>query len=343
MTTTEEKARKAAEQAERAAEAARAAKAAEEAAEAAKAAARNALKAAEQAAAEAGLIDDEERDEPPAAEVATEKADAKKTAAEKAAEKTEADEAEDSAGDGTDAVAEDATVETAGEPARDADEEPAGAPKAKKSVGLRKRRRTAPADAETGAEDAAGAVEAEEGDEAEEDGEEAEAAKAPRSRRPGFTLLSGVLVAVIVALVVGGTVLGLEFREQKAVEKARQQAVLASNRAAQDLSSYDYRTLDGDFKAATDQTTGKLRQQYDKLAQQLKTQAVAQQAVATTTVIKVGVVSATPDKVVTLVYANRSTATKDDKEKRLPEALRIRMTMQKAGDRWLASDLVVLS
>ncbi|WP_067812212.1 hypothetical protein [Actinomadura kijaniata] len=342
MTTTEEKARKAAEQAERAAEAARAAKAAEEAAEAAKAAARNALKAAEQAAAEAGLIDDEERDEPPAAEVTTEKADAKKADA----EKTKADEAEaeDSTGDGTDAAAEGVTD---GEPARDADEdvdeEPAEAPKAKKPVGLRKRRRTAPADAETDAEDAAEAVEAEEGDEVEEDGEETAAAKAPRSRRPGFTLLSGVLVAVIVALVVGGTVLGLEFREQKAVEKARQQAVLASNRAAQDLSSYDYRTLDGDFKAATDQTTGKLRQQYDKLSQQLKTQAVAQQAVATTTVIKVGVVSATPDKVVTLVYANRSTATKDDKEKRLPEALRIRMTMQKVGDRWLASDLVVLS
>ncbi|MGK5553506.1 hypothetical protein ACSNOI_17985 [Actinomadura kijaniata] len=333
MTTTEEKARKAAEQAERAAEAARAAKAAEEAAEAAKAAARNALKAAEQAAAEAGLIDDEERDEPPAAKVTT----AKPGTDQPGADEPGADEAGDSAGDGADTAAEDATAE---EPAEAADEEPDEAPKSRKPAGLRKRRRTAPADAETDAEDT---DEAENTDEAEEDDEGTEAAKAPRSRRSGFTLLSGVLVAVIVALVVGGTVLGLEFREQKAVEKARQQAVLASNRAAQDLSSYDYRTLDGDFKAATDQTTGKLREQYDKLAQQLKTQAVAQQAVATTTVIKVGVVSATPDKVVTLVYANRSTATKDDKEKRLPEALRIRMTMQKVGDRWLASDLVVLS
>lgn len=141
----------------------------------------------------------------------------------------------------------------------------------------------------------------------------------------------------------GTTALALKIKEQNATEEASKQAAIAASRAAQKLSSYDYQTLDADLKAASATTTGKLHTQYDKLAQQLRTVAVQQQAVSNTTVIKTGVVSATPDKVVALVYANRSSATKDDKQQRLPEPLRIKMTMVKEDGAWLASELTVLS
>ena len=118
---------------------------------------------------------------------------------------------------------------------------------------------------------------------------------------------------------------------------------MASSRAAQKLSSYDYQTLDADLKAASATTTGKLHSDYEKLAQELRTVAVQQQAVSNTTVMKVGVVSATPDKVVTLIYANRSSVTKNDKQQRLPEPLRIKMTMVKKDGKWLASELTVIS
>ncbi|MEO3829956.1 hypothetical protein [Actinomadura sp. B10D3] len=152
-----------------------------------------------------------------------------------------------------------------------------------------------------------------------------------------------VLVVLTIALGAGTTALALKLREQNATEEASKQGALAASRAAQKLSTYDYQTLDADLKAASATTTGKLHTQYDKLAQQLRTVAVQQQAVSNTTVIKTGVVSATPDKVVALVYANRSSATKNDKQQRLPEPLRIKMTMVKKDGKWLASELTVLS
>jgi Mce-associated membrane protein len=146
-----------------------------------------------------------------------------------------------------------------------------------------------------------------------------------------------------IALGVGTTVLGLKVKEQRATQQAVKEATFASSHTAQKMSTYDYRTLDADLKAASALTTGKLHTQYGKLAEELKTVAVPRQAISNTTVMKVGVVSATPDKVVTLVYANRSSATKDDKEQRLPESLRMKMTMVKKDGKWLASEVVLLS
>jgi Mce-associated membrane protein len=173
-------------------------------------------------------------------------------------------------------------------------------------------------------------------EESDDDGE-------PRRARLGFSTVIAVLAVLTIALGAGTTVLGLKVKEQRATQQAAKEATFASSHAAQKMSSYDYRTLDTDLKAASALTTGKLHTQYGKLADQLKTVAVQQQAVSNTTVMKIGVVSATPDKVVTLVYANRSSATKSDKEQRLPEPLRIKMTMVKKDGKWLASEVTVLS
>ncbi|MEU8340477.1 hypothetical protein AB0C74_02170 [Spirillospora sp. NPDC048832] len=177
-------------------------------------------------------------------------------------------------------------------------------------------------------------------EEAEEDGDDDEPR---RSRRGGLTTVIAVLAVLTVALGAGTTALYLKVSDQKATEEASKDASFASSRAAQKLSSYDFQTLDTDLKSASALTTGKLHTDYEKLAQELKTVAVQQQAVSNTTVMKVGVVSATPDKVVTLVYANRSSRTKADKQQRLPEPLRIKMTMVKKDGKWLASDLKVIS
>ncbi|GAA1796073.1 hypothetical protein [Actinomadura chokoriensis] len=180
-------------------------------------------------------------------------------------------------------------------------------------------------------------VDDEDDDEADEDDDE------PRRARLGLPTVIAVLAVLAIALGVGTTVLGLKVKEQKATEQAVKEASFASSHTAQKMSSYDYRTLDSDLKAASALTTGKLHTQYGKLAEQLRAVAVQRQAISNTTVMKVGVVSATPDKVVTLVYANRSSATKDDKEQRLPESLRIKMTMVKKDGKWLASEVTVLS
>jgi hypothetical protein len=158
--------------------------------------------------------------------------------------------------------------------------------------------------------------------------------------RAGAPLL---IVLAVVAALLGAAAAGLWIKrgELLATDEAAVQAVHAASQAARDLSSYDYRTLESDFKTASNQTTGTLHNEYDALAQQIRATAIQQQAVSQTTVIKAGVESAAPERVTALVYANRS-ATTTASPNRLPESLRIRMTMTKVSGRWLASDLQVL-
>ncbi|MFD0902253.1 hypothetical protein [Actinomadura sediminis] len=192
-------------------------------------------------------------------------------------------------------------------------------------------------------------------DEDDEDGEESEAAESDAeagdddapvrlsTRRGSPVLVTGVLAVVAVALAAGAVFLGLKVREQQATADARRDAVAAASNAAKALSSYDYRTLETDLKSASATTTGDLHKEFDALAAQLRTQATQQQAVSTTTILKAGAVSAKPDEVVVLVYANRASATNKDTEPRLPEPLRIRMVMVEKDGAWLAQKLQVIS
>ncbi|MFI0370349.1 hypothetical protein ACH35V_20955 [Actinomadura sp. 1N219] len=310
---------KAAEQAARAEEAAEAARLAEEAADKAREAARLAKIAADEAAAEADESDESDESEAPP-EDSEDGAETKKAVKSLQKPRRRQKDSED-ASDDDGASAEDSASPEAASATSDAaetDEDPETDEDASKPVRLKKTaaRKTAPKTAAT-----------------------------PRHRfRSGSpTAVVAVLVVLMIAFGAGTTALALEVREQNATETASKEASFAASRAAQKLSSYDYQTLDADLKAASATTTGKLRTDYDKLAQQLRTVAAQQQAVSTTTVIKVGVASATPDKVVALVYANRSSATKADKQQRLPEPLRIRMTMVKQDGKWLASELTVIS
>ena len=169
----------------------------------------------------------------------------------------------------------------------------------------------------------------------------------PRGRRwPGPRPRPGTQVVAVLALVAAVLTaaivsLGLERARLRTNDEASRQAVHAAAQAARDLSSYDYRTLESDFRTATGQTTGKLRDEYAALAQQIRATAIQQQAISQTTVIKAGAESASARRVTVLVFANRS-ATTTASPNRLPESLRIRLTMVKADDRWLASELQVL-
>ncbi|MDL4820909.1 hypothetical protein [Actinomadura opuntiae] len=157
-----------------------------------------------------------------------------------------------------------------------------------------------------------------------------------------FTLLA-VMTVLFLALGTAATVLILKDHKQNAIDDARRDGLWAASKAAQELSSYDYRTIDADTKAAAAMTTGKLHDDYVKQLPSFKAQATAQQLVGTTTVMKTGAISASPDKVVVLVYADRSSATKNDKTPQLPESLRLKMTMVKVDGKWLAQKVDVIS
>jgi Mce-associated membrane protein len=168
-----------------------------------------------------------------------------------------------------------------------------------------------------------------------------------RIRRPKVTIGTQILVLLgLVALALGVAVVSLLQRGDtlRSTEAGAQQAMYAAATAAQDLSSYDYRTLESDIKTAADQTTGKLKTDYEKQAQQIVTTARRQQAVVNGQTVKSGVVSATPDRAEVLVFLNQSTskAAVPEGQQRTPNQLRLLMTMQKVDGRWLVSKVDVL-
>jgi Mce-associated membrane protein len=154
-------------------------------------------------------------------------------------------------------------------------------------------------------------------------------------------LLALVTVALAVAVV------SLQHRRStlSGTDSGAQKAMYTAAQAAQDLSSYDYRTLESDIKTAAGQTTGKLRTDYQKQAQAIMATARQQQVVVNAQTVKSGVVSATPHEAVVLVFLNRTTskaAGAEAGQQRTPDQLRLLMTMNKVGDRWLVAKVDVM-
>jgi Mce-associated membrane protein len=161
-----------------------------------------------------------------------------------------------------------------------------------------------------------------------------------------------VAIAVVAALcvAVGATDLVLWLRGSGGSgggsdDKARTQAVAAARQAAHDILSYDYRTLDDDIARAKTETTGLFASQYAGSAGTLLAQARQLRAIVQATPSTPGVVSATPDEVVVLVFVDQASVKQAAGQKspttRIDQS-RVRMTMTKVGDRWLVSQLAAL-
>ncbi|KPC60186.1 hypothetical protein [Streptomyces chattanoogensis] len=178
-------------------------------------------------------------------------------------------------------------------------------------------------------------------------------AGAEKSAKPARRI-SGAVTAVLAALVVAGLVaaamLGWEYREDRRTQQARTEALAVARKAAPEILSYDYRHLDRDFAKARAHLTGSFAGKYRKTT----TRVVAPTAekyrgVVTATVAKppaggapaASVVSASPEKVVVLVFMNQVTNSTQVSGPRL-DLNRVRMTLVDTSGGWKVSALDAL-
>jgi Mce-associated membrane protein len=178
--------------------------------------------------------------------------------------------------------------------------------------------------------------------EPEEEGEEEREAAPWHSARGLLTLVSAVvLVAGLVAVVV----LGWRYEQGRRTQDAREQALAAAQEAAPAVLSYDYRQLNGDFARARAYLTGHFREQYGKTtATVVGPTARKYHGVVKATVAAPGgggspaasVVSASPDRVVVLLFVNQVTRSTQVDGSRL-DLNRVRMTMTRTGSGWKVS------
>ncbi|MET7383100.1 hypothetical protein ABZT08_30585 [Streptomyces sp. NPDC005526] len=198
------------------------------------------------------------------------------------------------------------------------------------------------ADTEAGADAQSGA--AAETEPRAEAGTEAEPEGAP-AWRPGRRLLTGALAALLVVGLVAVAVLGWQYREGQRADEARAQAAAAARKAAPVVLSYDYRHLDRDFARARDLLTGGFREQYLKTTRTVvgptakKYHGVVKATVAAPSDggdPAASVVSATPDRVVVLLFVNQVTRSTQVDGSRL-DLNRVRMTLARTPSGWKVS------
>lgn len=159
--------------------------------------------------------------------------------------------------------------------------------------------------------------------------------------RPWWARTSTLVVAVVVLFVVSGAVTAWlrisDLREQVdaleaqtfAAESARQDAILL----AEDLATYDYRDLGGNFRhvaaRATDRFAGQLRTLTEELGPELQ----QTRAVATATARSAGVVRADAAKAVVMVFVDQTVTNTKSPEPRV-ERSRMELTLVRDDGVW---------
>lgn len=153
-----------------------------------------------------------------------------------------------------------------------------------------------------------------------------------------------LVVLALVALVLSGAVFYLLHRvnDARAADEAGDEAISAARAHAQDLLSYDYRSLDSDFQRGLAATTGGFHKQYQQTTSQLvRPQATKQKVIVQAAVMNAGLISAGDDNATVLLFVDRVT-TKAGQKKPTFNQDRVRMSMTKVNGKWLVSKLDAL-
>jgi len=124
------------------------------------------------------------------------------------------------------------------------------------------------------------------------------------------------------------------------VEEATRTAQSAAERAIVPILSYDAATLDEDQEAAHAYMTSDYRKDdYDPLFEVLRDNAPATGTKVEAEVIASGIVRSGEDRVDVLIFVNRPTTNKQQKQPVVYKD-QVTVTMEKVGDDWLVDDMV---
>lgn len=164
----------------------------------------------------------------------------------------------------------------------------------------------------------------------------------PARARPSWWLVSVPLALAVVSLavLVGALRLGPTVGTVGETEPLRRAALQAARERAVAVTSYDHRRLEKDFAGVLATATGQFAEDYRNTSEELRPELVADEAVATTTVVAVGLESFAPDRAVAVVAVNQLISVRNAPPR--PERNRIRMTLVRPADRWLVERVELL-
>ena len=125
-------------------------------------------------------------------------------------------------------------------------------------------------------------------------------------------------------------------KEYRAVTKAAEDETIA-------FLTVDYTDMDPLIEKVLAGATGPFKAQYDGAKANLKASAKTAEAVSTGKILSTGVGDIDGDTAVVFIAADSQVKNKSTKGKAEPRYYRLKLTMTRKGDKWLASDLAFVS
>ena len=164
------------------------------------------------------------------------------------------------------------------------------------------------------------------------------------SRLRRYWPIPAAVTVIVVALVVVTVFLGLRYRDARAGEDARSQALSAATGYAQTMFGYKTDNVDAHVASSREVVVGSAKDQYDQIVttSNLAAAVKKQGVVSDVTIQAAGVVSNTRDHAVVLIFMNQSVTSGDDQLVRV-EPSRLQYSMRKDSGRWKIFDIAVFT
>ncbi|WP_428352071.1 Mce protein [Mycolicibacterium sp.] len=187
---------------------------------------------------------------------------------------------------------------------------------------------------DTVSETSAAAEDADDSDVAEPGPAKVTSTRWPWKRYAGIGLVAAVYLG---AFGLAG-VLGWKLWEQHTLTQAGQNAQQTAVRYAEVLTSIDSNNLDQNFAEVLNGATGDFKDMYTKDSMQLRQLLIDNKATAHGVVIDSAIQSESRDKVTVLLLVDQ-TVTNTARPDARSDSSRMKITMEKVHDRWLASNV----
>ncbi|MGW5514353.1 hypothetical protein [Nocardia africana] len=163
-------------------------------------------------------------------------------------------------------------------------------------------------------------------------------------RLSSLSRTSTITTLVVLGLLLGGSIvttglLGQSVSDHRAVAAAEREARDSAQTRVPKVLSYDFNTVDGELPTATQNLTGKFRDDFGKLGTSVIIPAAHRDSIVTkATIVGSAVVSSGKDEVTLLIFLNQETTSTKYQGPRL-DGSRVRVTMARDAGAWLISDI----
>ncbi|UGT61288.1 hypothetical protein [Nocardia asteroides] len=145
-----------------------------------------------------------------------------------------------------------------------------------------------------------------------------------------------ITALIAIAATTAAIILGVQLRDERAIDDASAAALDAAKTYAVTLTSVDSNNLDAGFTAVLDGSTGEFRDMYTRSSGQLRQLLLENKATGKGTVLDAAVKSATETEVDVLLFIDQTVTNAASADPRIDRS-RVEMTMQLVDGRWLAS------